>query len=182
MGRGNAAAQTAANQANTTSTTDATNAAALYGAVVPQLESQAANPSGYSPTDMAAMRTQAEQGAGGTQASAVGAGALRAARTRNSGAAAKAISDSSRGAGEQLSKENLGIETGNQEMKNSNRRAALSSLTGLTGTETGASNQALGEVAPNVNANTNQEAEALDPIKMLMGPASAAIGLLPGYK
>lgn len=175
MARNNAAAETAANTANSNSQVFGGNAGALYGAVAPQLEAEAANPTGYNPADLAAMTTQAEQGAGGSQAAAVGQGALLSGRTRNAGSAAKAVADASRGAGERLSEANLGVQAGNARLREQQRQAALSGLTGLTGMETGASNAALGEVAPNVNANVNQQNESWNGVKDLLDPALGAL-------
>lgn len=125
---------------------------------------------------MAAMRTEAEQGAGGGQAAAVGQGALLGARTRNKGAAAEAVADASRGAGQQLSNSGLRVQTENAGLKNQQRQSALSGLTGLTGMETQASNNALGEVAPNANANTNAANQSWDWAHYLLDPAISAAG------
>lgn len=125
---------------------------------------------------MAAMNTEAMQGAGGSEAGAVGEGGLQAARTRNSGAPAKAVSDAARTAGQRLSTAGLGVQTRNAELKNSQRERALSGLTGLTGAETGASNNALGEVAGNANANTNAANQSWDWSKYLLDPAISAAG------
>ena len=79
MARNDAAAQTAANSANTISSTAAENAGGLYGVLAPELESEAAHPQGFDPTTMAQMTTAAEQAAGGSQAGATGQGGLLAA-------------------------------------------------------------------------------------------------------
>jgi hypothetical protein len=136
--------------------------------------SESAHPQGFNPADEAAMRTEAEQSAGGTQAAAVGQGGLLGARTRNKGAAAQAVADASRGAGQQLSNAGLRVQTENADLKNQQRAQALSGLTGLTGMETGASNNALGEVAGNVNADTNARKASYD-WTSLLSPVTAAV-------
>lgn len=155
MARGDQQAQGAEGQSNANANTFMGNANGLFSSLAPQLQAQAANPQGISPSDQSLMRTEAEQSAGGSQAGAVGQGGLMAARTRNAGAADKAISDASRSAGEQFSNEGLGIGLANQKLKQAQRQSAQSGLEGLTGLETGASNNALGNVAANANANNN---------------------------
>lgn len=151
--RGDQQAQGAAGQSNSNANAFFANANGLYSHLAPQLESQAANPQGISPSDQSLMRTEAEQTAGGTQAGAVGQGGLLAARTRNAGAPAKAIADAARSSGQQLNEAGLGIGLANQRLKEQQRSQAQSGLEGLTGLYTGASNNALGNVAANVQAN-----------------------------
>jgi hypothetical protein len=181
--RGDKQAQGASGQANANANTFMGNANSLFSTLTPQLEAEAINPSGYNPTEIAQMETGAQQSAGGTEAGAVGEGGLLAARTRNAGAAQNAVADASRGAGEQLSKNALGIRVGNAQLKERQRENATSGLEGLTGIETNASNNALGEVANNVNANTNAANESwnwaryiLDPVLGAAGKASAGGG------
>ena len=157
------------------------NANSLYGDLAPTLESEVAHPAGYAPTDLSAMETGAQESAGGSQAGAVGQGGLYAARTRNKGGAAAAIADASRGAGQQLSKNLLGIRSANANLKNEQQQAGISGLSNLTGLETGASNNALGNVANLSNANTNAENASWDWSKDLFAPildagAKAAAG------
>jgi hypothetical protein len=146
------------------------NASSLYGDLAPTLESEAAHPAGYAPTDLSAMETGAQQSAGGSQAGAVGQGGLYAARTGNRGGAAAAIADASRGAGQQLSKNLLGIRSANANLKNEQQQSGLTGLQGLTGLETGASNTALGNVANLSNANTNAANASWDWAKDVMSP------------
>lgn len=174
MARGSSQATGAATQATNNSNTFGGNAGSLFSTLAPALTAEAANPTGYNPSDLAAMNTEAEQSAGGTQAGAVGQGGLMAARTRNKGAAAGAIADSSRGAGEQLSKNALGISVGNARLKEQQRQSGISGLEGLTGLETGATNQALGQVAGDVNANTGAENASWNWAKDILDPALSA--------
>ncbi len=170
MARGSTTAQNTANTAETNAGTEFGNAESLYGSLAPTLESEAANPSGYAPSDLAGMQTEAQQTAGGTEAGAVGEGGLFGARTRNAGAAPAAIADASRRAGEQLSKNSLGISTGNARLKEQQKQEALSGLQGLTGMETGAANTSLGAVAPNINANTSAINASYDPFTDIVNP------------
>lgn len=194
MSRGSTAAQTASTQGNTNATQAANNSQsflnnsnALYSSVVPQLETEASAPSGFAPADEAAMNTASQESAGGSQAGAVGQGALLDARTRNKGGAAAAIDASSRAAGENLSRNALGIQTKNAMLKEEQRQNALSGLTGLTGLETGAannalgvSNQGLGEVASNVGANTGAVNSSYDAFTDIINPLLGAAGSAGG--
>lgn len=176
MARGSTQATSAATTAANNSNAFGGNASSLYSTLTPQLTNEAANPQGFNPADEAGMQTEAQQTAGGTQSAAVGEGGLQAARTRNAGAPAAAIADASRGAGEQLSKNSLGISNANARLKEGQRQSALTGLQGLTGLETGAQNTALGQVAPDVNANTNAANESWDWAKDLLDPALQASG------
>lgn len=176
MARGNGQAQAASTTANQNAGTEFGNAESLYGSLAPTLESEAANPSGYAPSDLAGMQTEAQQTAGGTEAGAVGQGAMFGARTRNAGAAPAAIADASRAAGEQLSKNSLGISTGNARLKQQQKQEALGGLEGLTNLETGAANNSLGQVAGNVNANTSAINASYDPFTDIVNPLLQTAG------
>jgi len=174
VARNSAAAQTAANSANDISSTAANNAGALFSTLAPELESEIANPTGIAPADLAKITTANMQGAGGTQAGAVGQGALMAARTRNAGAPMAAIAKSARSAGKQLSEADLQAQLENTQMKGANQRSATAGLEGLYGEDMGTSVNALGEVANNVNANNNQQNASWDWTKALLAPAMSA--------
>ena len=176
MARGSQAATGAATQATDLSKTYAGNAGGLYSALAPELMSEAAHPSGMAPADLSAAGTAAQQSAGGSMAGATGQGALLAARTRNAGAPAAAIGASARGAGEDLSKRAVDTQMQNASLKEKQRQGALSGMQSLTGLETGAGNQALGQVAGDVNANTNAEDQSWSWAKYLMAPAMGAAG------
>lgn len=162
MGRGSDVAQGAATDARGISGTAATNAGELYSTLAPGLMSEAAHPAGFAPTDLAAMNTDVQQSAGGTQAAAVGQGALQTARTRNAGGTDAAIGVASRGAGETASKGALATQMANAKLKESQHRAAVSGLEGLYGTNMGTSVGGLNAVAGNVNADTNAENASWD--------------------
>lgn len=162
MARGSTQANQAATSGQQISNTSAGNAQGLYSTLAPELQAEAAHPPGFDPATMAAMNTDAQQSAGGSAAGAVGQGALLGARTRNAGAADAAIGDSVRAAGRQLSQGVLGTQIANAKLKEQQREQARTGLQGLYGTNTGASVNALGQVASNVNANTNAENASWD--------------------
>lgn len=176
MARGDTSAQTAETSANKLSNTYGGNAGALYGSLAPQLESEAAHPSGYTPTQLSAMNTAGQQSAGGSMAGAVGQGGLLAARTRNAGAPASAIDSASRNASAVASKAALGTQTRNADLQQQQRQAGLSGLGNLYGENLNGSIGSLGQVAANSNANTNAENASWDWSKDLLAPILSAAG------
>lgn len=119
------------------------NAAGVNQTLTPALTAEATNPQGYSPTQMAAQTTAAEQTAGGSNAGATGGALLRAARTRNVGAAPAAIDASNQHASENLSQTNAGIQTKNADLQQRQRQQGISGLESLYGTNVGAQENAL---------------------------------------
>lgn len=171
-----AAANTAATSAQDEFNALENNASSLYSTLTPQLQAEAAAPPGYDPATMARIKTSNMQTAGGSNAGAVGQGALLAARTRNAGAPAAAIGASTRRAGEELGSENLKTELSNADLQEKQRQEGLSGLSNLYGEQLQAGNQALGIVPSAVNANTNAENESYDWARYLLDPALAAGG------
>lgn len=182
MGRGSDVAQNSATQSQNTATGLTKNANSLYGNLAPMLTSQAAHPAGFSPADEAAMETGAMDTAGGSQAAAVGQGNLEAARTRNAGGFGQAVSDASRGAGETLSRGLLGVRGANAKLKQQQHDEALGGLEGLYGTNVGGSNQALGNVAPLINADTNAQNASWDAFNNITGAITNAAKSASGFK
>jgi len=175
MARGSDAAQAGANQGLAISDTSSGNASGLYGTLAPELEAEAAHPAGFAPSDLSAMNTATLQSGGGTQAAATGQGALLESRTGNKGSGAAAIGEGARSAGEQVSKGALGTQIANAKMKQEQQGEAQSGLEGLYNTNMGTSTGALGEVAQNVNANTNAENESWDWTKAI-SPFTSMLG------
>jgi hypothetical protein len=187
VARGSSAAQGATTTANNFANSEGRNASSIYSSLVPQLTAEAANPQGIAPADMAKMKTSNMQTAGGGQAAAVGQGGLLAARNRNAASPASAIDSAARTSGEDLGVANTDDELANVKAKEGERQAALSGLGGLEGTELGAANNSLGEVASNVQANTGAQnaswdwaSNLLDPILGAAGASSATIGKAAG--
>jgi len=176
MARGSTQATTAATSAQNLSNNLASNANALYGELAPELETEVTHPAGYSPTDLAAMDTAAQQSAGGSQAAAVGQGSLLASRTKNNGTADAAIGQSARSAGQNLSNAALKTQLSNANLKQHEQQSGLSGLEGLTNAQTGASIGALGVVPQAVNANNGAINASYDWAKYLLDPAMQAAG------
>ena len=177
MGRGSESASTAATSAQNLSNTYAGNTAGLFSSLTPMLMSQAVAPAGMSPTDMAMTDTASQQSAGGAQGAAQGAGALRAARTRNAGAADAAIGESTRIAGQQLSDAGIKTRLANAAMKQKQQSEGVTGIERLFAENLSGGNQALGIVPNAVNADTNAENASWDWAKDLFTPImSAAMG------
>lgn len=170
MGSGNKQAQSGATAGLNNANTYTGDATSIASNLVPTLTAQAANPQGMNPLDIARADTSSMQSAGGSQGAAVGSGLLRAARTRNSGGADAAIADSSRTAGERLSNDTLQTRLKDASLKSGERNAALSGLGSLYGTDVSGGNNALGETASNVNANTNAYNSSFDWATDIMDP------------
>ncbi len=176
MGRGNDQAQAGAKAGVAQNQTLFNSGQSLYGALAPELQAQMAHPAGIDPVTLAKMKTSNAETAGGTQGAAAGAGALLAGRTRNAGSADAAIAESARGAGQQLSTANQKTDIANAGMKEKQREQAIGGLEGLYGVNTGAANNALGEVANNTNANTNAENASWNWAKYILDPMMQASG------
>jgi hypothetical protein len=149
---------------------------------MPQLTTEAAHPAGFAPTDLASMNTHAMETAGGATAGATGRGALLAGRTRNAGTPAAAIADSARSGTEALARTGQDIDAQNAELKAKEQQAGLSGLQGIYGTDVGGANNALGEVAPLVQANTGEENASWDAFNNITGALSGAATSAAGFK
>lgn len=132
------------NTANGLESVYGSNAAGINSTLTPALTQEAVNPTGYTPTQLGAQTTAAEQSAGGSNAGATGGALLRAARTRNVGSAPAAIDQSSRNAGQDLSQINAGIQTNNANLQQKQKQAGISGLEGLYGENVNAGEGALG--------------------------------------
>jgi len=147
---------------------------ALYSALAPQLQSQAANPQGVGPEGLARLDTAAQQSAGGSQAAATGEAALEDSRTRNAGGSGMALAKAARQSGKNLTDATLNTRLANEQLKEKQREGAQRGLEGLYGTQIGGGNQALSGVASNVNANANQEDASWGWAKNILQPVLAA--------
>lgn len=126
----------------------------LYSQILPQFQQEVNNPQGFSPTDLAKMRTGAEQSTGGAVAGAVGQGELEASRRRNAGGFAPALDEAAREGSQALSQTNLSIDERNALLKEAQRQAGLAGETGLYGTQNEDVLRALGLGTNAVNAGT----------------------------
>lgn len=160
MARGSKVNQDAAHSGMNFSTGLQGTAGNIYSTLAPGLTAQATHPTGFSPADLAAMNTASQQSAGGATAAAKGEGGLLAARTRNAGAPAAAMAKSIRSASEGAGERAVGIQAQNAQEKLKQQQAAQSGLERLYGTDVTGSNQALGEVANNMEADARNKAQS----------------------
>lgn len=116
----------------------------IGSSLAPQLQAESTSPGGYNPSEIGAMQTSAEQAAGGGAAAGVGEAGLRANRTRNIGSGQAAGAAANRGASQDLSQVNAGIQTGNANLKAKQQQEGLSGEGALYGEDVGAGESALG--------------------------------------
>lgn len=121
-------AQTRSGQADT-------NATAIGAPLTSQLQSEATNPQGYTPQQMAYMNTASQQSLGGSTAGITGQGNLEATRTRNAGGATGAIDSASRSNARDLSQNALQVQTDQAKMQQAQKQQALESLRQLYGVD-----------------------------------------------
>lgn len=90
----------------------------------------ATNPTGYTPQQKADMLTASADSLGGSNASAVGQGALLAARTNNAGGYQGAVDDAFRNAQQQQSENALGVENKSALLAREQQEQGLAGLSG----------------------------------------------------
>ncbi len=149
---------------------------ALYSTLAPQLTAQAANPQGFGRQGLAELDTAAQQSAGGGQAAATGEAALEDSRTRNAGGSGMALAKAARESGKRLTDATLQTRVANEGLKEQQRSTAQKGLEGLYGTQLGASGEAAGNVARNVQANAAQEDASWGWARNVLQPVLSAAG------
>ena len=176
MARGNTQAQAGATAGLNQSGALFNQAGALYGGLAPQLQAESINPSGFNPTTMARMKTENEQAGGGANAGVTGEAGLIEGRTRNAGGTGAALSQAARTTGAGVTDANLKTNLANEQLKEEQRQAGLSGQENLYGAGLRGGEAALGDVAPNVNANTEAVNSSWDWAKDLFAPFVGAAG------
>jgi hypothetical protein len=176
MGRGNEQAQQASESGLGYSKALQGQQQSLYGTLSPALTQDVINPTGLTPQAKANANTAAQQSVGGSNAGAVGQGSLMAQRTRNAGTADAAIQGSAQAGGRTLANAALGTEMADEALKQRKQAAAKGEMGQLYGIQTGGATNALGEVAKNVDANSNAEDQSWDWAKYIYGPTIKAAG------
>jgi len=173
--------------------TTASNTAAGYGAaaggtagtLTPILTRMAQNPSGYSPTDVNNMRTNAAEGASSAANSAENKATLAANRSHNVGSLSAVQDEAARNKMQTMSKANLGVDVANANLKQNQQQAALAGLQKLYGTQVGAQVGSQGQIAQDVNAGVNAGnsgwlQNTMGVVKDLSSGAGAVMGGLYG--
>lgn len=148
----NSRAKTASDTATATGANLGSTASQIGSSVIPGLEQQAANPTGYTPVQKGAQLVAGEQGAGGANAGITGEANLEAARTRNAGGFGGALDEAARVKGRQLSQNALGVENKSADLAQKKQQFAQGELSGLYGMDTNASLKAMGLVPEDIKA------------------------------
>jgi hypothetical protein len=147
-------AKSAMDKADTTSGNYATSATNISGSLVPQLQKEATNPTGYTPTQQNNMLVAGEQGAGGANAGIVGQAGLQAARTHNTGALSGVLDSAARARQQTLSQNALGVQNRQADLQQHQMESAQKGLEGLYGTDVNADLKAQSLVPEDINAAT----------------------------
>lgn len=150
--------KTAQQGATTASTTGGNYGAAagqIGGNIVPFLEGQVNNPTGFSSTDMNNMLVANQQGAGGATSGITGQANLQAARTRNAGGFTSALDQAARDRTMAQSQGALQVQNENANLKQKKQMEASQQLGGLYGTDVSAQLRAMGLLPEDVNAGAN---------------------------
>jgi hypothetical protein len=142
---------------------NATNTGAGYGAgastigsqLVPFLSQQLTHPSGMSQQDIGSQLTAGLAGAGGATSGLQGAASKDAATSRNPMGFSAALDSAARSRDKAAAGTSEGIAANNVNVKLDQQNQAARGLQGLYGTDVGAQTSNQGQVAGDVNAETN---------------------------
>jgi hypothetical protein len=106
-------------------------ASGIGTAIIPGLERQANNPTGFDPTTQNRMLVANQEGAGGANAAVTGEGRLAALRSRFAGGFAPALAEAARAKGRTLATGALDVQLENAKLAEQKRRAAQEQLGGM---------------------------------------------------
>lgn len=148
-------AQTAFKMAGDTANQANANANQINSTLVPTLEREMQNPSGFSPEELNNMTVASEQGTGGALSSLKGDAATRMARTRNSAGYSNALDEAAREKMRTESQNNLSIQNANSRLAQEKQQRAESQLGDIYGTDVRETLGAQGLMPEDVNAETN---------------------------
>jgi len=112
------------------------------GAIVPGLEREAQNPTGFTPLEKSSIQTSTGEALGGVNAGAAGEARLNAMRTRNASGFAPALAEAARSTGRAAAANAQQLNIADAELARQRQDAARSALMRLYGIDTG---QQLGE-------------------------------------
>jgi hypothetical protein len=122
--------------------------------LVPGLERDVNNPTGFTPEELNNQLVAGEQGAGGTNAGIAGEANLRTARTRNSAGYSGVLDEAARDKTKQLSENALNVQNQNAKLKQQKQQEARQMLAGLYGTDVSANLKAQGLETEDIGAET----------------------------
>ena len=155
-------ARNAVNQATTAGNTAASTGATLSGEsqgiganLTPFLTQEMLHPQGLGQEGIGAEESAALGGAGGAAAGLTGMADQRAAATHNAGGYQAALADEARSREKAAAGASDGIQAQNENLKQQQQQEGASGLGGLYKTDTSGMLEAMGQEAPDVNAETN---------------------------
>jgi hypothetical protein len=170
-------ASTAASTAANTSAGYGSNASTINSAVTPFESRQLTNPSGYSQQDVGSMLTSGLAGAGGATAGLAGAASKDAATTRNPNGFSAALDAASMNRAKAAAGTSEGIAANNANVKLQQQNNAGNILSRMYGTDVSGQNGASGQVANDLNAQTNASKQAFNNVSSVIGDASSVAGM-----
>lgn len=130
--------------ANTVASQSGKTANQIGSSLIPGLLSESEHPVGYTPMQKNNMLVAGGQAVGGVNSGVEGQAELEAARTRNAGGFANALSEASRNKSRQLSDNALNVNNADAELANKKQMFAQQQLQGLYGTNTADQLKAMG--------------------------------------
>lgn len=145
-------AKTAMDTASSTGNNLGAQGTQISGQLVPQLQKQATNPTGYTPTQQNNMLVAGEQGAGGANAGITGQAGLQASRTHNTGALSGVLDSAARSKQQTLSQNALGVQNKQADLQQKQMADAQKQLGGLYGEDVNADIKAQSLVPEDINA------------------------------
>jgi len=162
-----------------------TAASQIGSSLIPGLEREAQNPTGFTPVQKNNMLVSGAEAIGGVNAGLKGEANLASARTRNAGGFAPALDEAARIKSRQLSGNALGVENEDARLANEKQQFAQRQLQGLYGTDTTNQLRAMGlsDEALNSEINAGKSGwlqNTLDTIGTLTAGAKNARGAILG--
>lgn len=143
------------NLANNTANQANANAQGERSQLVPQLEREMENPSGFTPEELNNMTVASQQGAGGALSSLKGDAESRMARTRNSAGYSTALDEAAREKMRTESQNNLNVQNANARLAQEKQQRAESQLGDIYGTDVRETLGAQGLMPEDINAEVN---------------------------
>jgi hypothetical protein len=125
--------------------------------LTPFLTQEMEHPQGYGQEDTSAMLAAGLGGAGGATSAIAGKVAQTAAQTHNGGAMGAVLDDAARARTKAAAEASEGIAADNAQLKQTQRQEGEKGLQGMYGTDTSGMLDASGQVAGDVNAETNAD-------------------------
>src|SRR5271156_1876964 len=170
--------------------TNAGNTAATLGGeaqgiganLTPFLTQEMTHPQGVGQTGLAAETASALGGAGGAAAGLTGAANERASVSRNAGGFSAALDDAARQQAKGAAGASEGITANNEQLKQQQVQDAAGGLQHLYGTDTSGMLSAMGQQAPDINAEVNANKTGwLQDAQGLIGDATGIAKLGAGF-